>query len=336
MSGYLRQSTAAQARLIGPFVDDTDFKTAETGLTIANTDIKLRANGTTLANKNSGGGTHQVNGMYSVSWDATDTANVGELLYSVVVTGALQVWGVYTVVEEAVYDALFAASAAGFGVAQTGDNFARLGAPAGASVSADVAAVKADTAAILTDTGTTLQAELDGIQADTEDIQARLPAALVTGRMDASVGAMAANVLTATAIAADAITDAKVASDVTIASVTGAVGSVTGAVGSVTGLTASDVGAIKAKTDFLPAAPAAVSDIPTAIQNADALLKRDWTLVTGEAARSVLNALRFLRNKWALAAGTLTVTKEDDVATAWTGAVTTDAAVDQITGVDPA
>lgn len=36
--------------------------------------------------------------------------------------------------------------------AQTGDSFARLGAPAGASVSADVAAVKVDTAAILVDT----------------------------------------------------------------------------------------------------------------------------------------------------------------------------------------
>ena len=35
---------------------------------------------------------------------------------------------------------------------QTGDNFARLGAPAGASVSADVAAVKTDTAATLVDT----------------------------------------------------------------------------------------------------------------------------------------------------------------------------------------
>jgi hypothetical protein len=35
---------------------------------------------------------------------------------------------------------------------QTGDNFARLGAPAGASVSADIAAVKSDTGAILTDT----------------------------------------------------------------------------------------------------------------------------------------------------------------------------------------
>ena len=49
--------------------------------------------------------------------------------------------------------------------------------------------------------------------------------------------------------------DASVASRSTYAG--GAVASVTGAVGSVTGLTASDVGAIKAKTDNLPASPAA-------------------------------------------------------------------------------
>lgn len=75
---------------------------------------------------------------------------------------------------------------------QTGDNYARLGAPAGASVSADVAAVKAQTAAIET---------------DTQDIQTRLPAALVSGRMDSSVGAMAANTLTASALATDAVTE---------------------------------------------------------------------------------------------------------------------------------
>src|SRR5262245_32387638 len=114
MDGYLRQSTASQSRLIGPFVDDTDFTTEETALTIANTDIKLRANGITLANKNSGGGTHQVNGNYSVTWDATDTANVGELKYTVKMAGALQVFGVYVVLEEAVYDAMFAAAAPGY------------------------------------------------------------------------------------------------------------------------------------------------------------------------------------------------------------------------------
>lgn len=50
--------------------------------------------------------------------------------------------------------------------------------------------------------GGTLQTAGD-IIGDTNDIQSRLPAALVGGRMDASVGAMAANVLTAAATAAD-------------------------------------------------------------------------------------------------------------------------------------
>lgn len=54
---------------------------------------------------------------------------------------------------------------------------------------------------------------VDDILADTVDIQSRLPAALVSGRIDASVGAMTANVVTAAAIAADAITAAKIAAD---------------------------------------------------------------------------------------------------------------------------
>lgn len=43
------------------------------------------------------------------------------------------------------------------------------------------------------------------IMADTNDIQTRLPAALVSGRIDSSVGAMAASVVTAAALAADAV-----------------------------------------------------------------------------------------------------------------------------------
>lgn len=69
---------------------------------------------------------------------------------------------------------------------------------------------------------------------------------------------------------------------------------------------------------------------------ADALLTRDWNSVTGEAARSVLNALRFLRNRWSISGTTLTVTEEDDATTAWTAEVTTDAAADPVTGSDPA
>lgn len=113
MAGFLRQATASQVRAIGPFVDDTDFKTLKTGLTIANTDIKLVVNGGASANKNSGGGTHRVNGVYGLTFDATDTATVGEIEVSVLVSGALVVFDKFVVIEEAVYDALFAASAAG-------------------------------------------------------------------------------------------------------------------------------------------------------------------------------------------------------------------------------
>ena len=60
--------------------------------------------------------------------------------------------------------------------------------------------------------GTTVKTATD-VETDTADIQTRLPAALVSGRIDASVGAMASAVLTATAIASDAITAAKIAAD---------------------------------------------------------------------------------------------------------------------------
>ena len=188
MPGYLRQSTASQSRALGPFLDDTDFKTPETGLTIANTDIKLIVNGGASANKNSGGGTHRANGVYGVTFDATDTATVGEIEVSVVVAGALPVFDKFFVIEEAVYDALFAASATG---------------------------------------------------------------------------------------------------------------------------------------------------VPTATENADALLKRDMSAVTGEAARSPLNALRWLRNKWSIAGGTLIVTKEDDSTAAWTSTIATTAS-DPVSSSDPA
>jgi hypothetical protein len=135
MSNFLRQSTASQARTIGPFLDDTDFKTAETALTIANTDIKLLVNGGASANKNSGGGTHRVNGMYGVTFDATDTATVGELEVSVVVAGALPVFKTFYVLEEAVFDALFAAAAPGY-VANAPVNVAQMGGTAYATAQA--------------------------------------------------------------------------------------------------------------------------------------------------------------------------------------------------------
>lgn len=110
---YLKQSTASQSVLIGPFVDDTDGATPETGLSIANTDIRLSANGGNMAAKNSGGATHDEAGLYSITLDATDTATVGRLQLSVKVTGALYVFHDFQVLEEAIYDSLIGSGATG-------------------------------------------------------------------------------------------------------------------------------------------------------------------------------------------------------------------------------
>lgn len=123
---YLKQATASQSRMVGPFLDDTDFKTPETGLTIANTDVKLCTNGGASADKNSGGGTHRANGMYALTFDATDSATVGEIQGSVVVAGALPVYFRAIVLEEAVYDMFFGAGALGY-IANAPVNVAQFG-----------------------------------------------------------------------------------------------------------------------------------------------------------------------------------------------------------------
>ena len=78
-----------------------------------------------------------------------------------------------------------------------------------------------------------------------------------------------------------------------------------------------------------------ITDSTTLNAIADALLKRDWSSVSGEAARSVLNALRAIRNKWTVSSGTLTVKKEDDTTTAWTATEAGTAGADPITSQTP-
>lgn len=133
--------------------------------------------------------------------------------------------------------------------AQTGDAYARLGAPAGASVSADIAAVKAETAAIVDDTGTSGVVVAAGSKSGyslTATTGLGNQTADITGSLSGSVGSVTGAVGSVTGNVGG--------------NVVGSVGSVTGAVGSVTGLTASDVGAIKAKTDSLTYTVAGVLD----------------------------------------------------------------------------
>ena len=139
---FLKQSTAYTFRM-GPFLDETDGKTAETGLTISQADVRLSKGGGNFAQKNeSTSASHDEIGYYIVLLDATDTATVGELLVAVHESGALPVFKTFQVVEEAIYDAIYGASA---------------------DLVTKVDAIDTVVDAILVDTGTTLDGKFDTI-----------------------------------------------------------------------------------------------------------------------------------------------------------------------------
>lgn len=103
------------------------------------------------------------------------------------------------------------------------------------------------------------------------------------------------------------------------------------AVGSGTGITAVGVGTVSILATQGISGPLDSSEKNSI---ADALLKRDMSAVTGEASRSFLNCLRFIRNKWSISSSTITVTKEDDTTPAWTATLSTDATAVPIVGFD--
>lgn len=117
------------------------------------------------------------------------------------------------------------------------------------------------------------------------NLQFRVTARYFDDQVDANVTAMAANVLTATAINAGAITAAKFAVD------------------------AIDSTALSASA---------------AAEIADKILGRTLS-GGADGGRTVTQALRSLRNKVDISGGTMTVYQENDVTSDWTAAVTTTA-----------
>lgn len=101
----------------------------------------------------------------------------------------------------------------------------------------------------------------------------------------------------------------------------------------------TEVAAIKAKTDNIPATPAATGDAMTLTSGernfvADALLNRN--IAGGSSAgRTVKQAVAVMRNKVEISGGILTVYDTDDVTPLYTAAVTT-AAGNPVTAIDPA
>lgn len=205
---WLRQSTA-ETVVLGPFVDDTDGKTAETALTISQADIRLSKNGGAFAQtNNAAGATHMENGYYSVPLNTTDTNTLGRLRVAVSESGALPVWRDFMVLPQQVWDSFFGADRLQVHVDEMTAGIITAAVIATDAIDNDALAANAITEI---QSGLATSVALDTVDnfLDTEiaDIQARLPAALVGGRMDASVGAMAANTLTASALAADAVTE---------------------------------------------------------------------------------------------------------------------------------
>lgn len=103
--------------------------------------VYVTGNGGTQAIGSVGSGvcTHEGNGFHSYAPAQAET-NYDHIAFTFIGTGAVPATiQVYTAFP------------------QTGDSFARLGAPAGASVSADIATIDSNVDAILVDTGTTLE-----------------------------------------------------------------------------------------------------------------------------------------------------------------------------------
>jgi hypothetical protein len=163
-------------------------------------------------------------------------------------------------------------------------------------------------------TGVTGFNDLSAAQVNTEADTALSDVGLtstVTGRVDAAISTRATPAQVASELATyDAPTKAELDA---------AIATLSSAIAALNNLSAAQVTAA----------------VPTAVQNADAYLKRDMSAVTGEAARSPLNAHRFSRNRWEIVGGVLTVYKEDDTTIAWTAPVTQTAG-DPVSAIDPA
>ena len=100
----LRQSTAASFPA-GPFLDGTNGSTPETGLAISASDVRLSKNGATIAAMNSSTSPeHMAAGYYKVEVDTTDTGTLGTAYWDINMSGALPVWGNFSVVTANYWD----------------------------------------------------------------------------------------------------------------------------------------------------------------------------------------------------------------------------------------
>ena len=121
-TNFLKQSTAVTLKL-GPFLDETDFITPLTALTISQSDVRLSKNGAAFAQKNdANAAVHDAAGWYGVALDTTDTNTLGRLQVAIHEGGALPIAAEYMVVTANVWDSLFASDLLQVDVEQVNGN----------------------------------------------------------------------------------------------------------------------------------------------------------------------------------------------------------------------
>jgi len=107
MTLFLKQNTASQELLLGPFVSSTDGITPKTGLSIASTDINIWKTGSTSLTTCSTAASEIGTGNYSVVLAAADTDTLGPMILYVKPSGALIVRLELAVLPANIYDSWF-------------------------------------------------------------------------------------------------------------------------------------------------------------------------------------------------------------------------------------
>jgi hypothetical protein len=274
--------------------------------------VYVTGNGGTQAIGSVGSGacTHEGNGFHTYAPAQAET-NYDHVAFTFIGTGAIP-----TTVQ--VYP----------NFPQTGDAFARLGAPAGASVSADVAAVKMDTAATLVDT-----AEIGAAGAGLTALASAANLTTVAGYLDTEIAALIAELAKvpksdgAVSWNATALAAINAQADLALSDYDGPTNAE---------LTAALAAADDAVLAAIAALSTAIGNVPTAVENADALLTRNWASVTEGSGRTALQALRILRNRWVISGATQSIKKEDDTTESWSQTLGTTTGAEPVTSTDPA
>lgn len=275
-------------------VDQTDNSTGVTGLTLT---IRASKDGAAFA-AITPTVTELESGWYNLALTTTHTNTLGFILIDVTGTGAYLEPQKYQVVPDlpgtisatgiqSIWDALTSALTTSGSIGKrisdflTGDAFTRLGAPVGASISADIAQVESNVVAIKAKTD-----NLPSDPADASDIAASFGTVntkldTIDDFVDTEVAAILAAVVTEVADI-KAKTDNLPSDPADASDIASAFGTVNSSLAAIVGYVDTEVAAIKAKTDNLPAnTTARLDDIDTAIAAKPGYMLKKNTAASG-------------------------------------------------------